>query len=123
MDFSEVRITTVELKQLVLLLSVQYANKLESHIIYCYRSTHFWDQIVMRTFTSKDWIENICVKCETFLYLCDQLNPIIQDQDTPLRRSISVQHIVWILLFGACQRVHNTVLLGICLVLQGVQCV
>ena len=92
MDFAEVRITTVELQQLVLLLSVQYTSKLESYIIYCYKSTHFWDQIVMRTFTSEDWIENLRVNCETFLYLCDQLKPVIQRQDTPLRRSISVQH-------------------------------
>ena len=46
----------------------------------------------MRTFTSEDWIENFRMNWETFLYLCDQLKPLIQWQDTRLQKAICVQH-------------------------------
>ena len=55
-----------------------------------HRSTRFWDHIVMRSFT-EDWIENFRVSRETFLYLCEQLKPVIQRQDTRFRKAICVQ--------------------------------
>ena len=46
----------------------------------------------MNIFTKENWIENLRMSRETFQYLCTQLRPHIQRQDTRLRRPISVEH-------------------------------
>ena len=46
---------------------------------------------MQETFNETDWIENFRMRKETFLYICDQLKPVIAQQDTQLRRAISVQ--------------------------------
>ena len=56
------------------------------------RSTEWWDNIVLRTFTERDWIENFRVSKETFYLLCDKLWPHIRRKDTHLRMSITVEH-------------------------------
>ena len=47
------------------------------------RASMCWDEVVLNSFTSRDWFENFRVSLETFLYLCDQLNTTIcrQTQD------------------------------------------
>lgn len=96
-------------------------------VVYTYRSTHFWEYI-NQTFTEEDWIENYRVSRNTFLYLCNELRPTIQRQNTRMRQAIKVEHRVaitlWCLatcaeyrsighLFGVarstvCVIVHNT---------------
>ena len=56
-----------------------------------YRSSQWWDSIVMETFEQNDWIQNFRISKETFLYLCDKLKPAIYHHDTQLRRAISVK--------------------------------
>ena len=84
---------------------------------------------MLLTFTDYDWVQNFCMKKATFDYLCSQLQPLIERQDTHLRRPITVKHRVaitlWCLataveyrtishLFGigrstVCEIVHDTV--------------
>ena len=57
-----------------------------------YRSTHWWDDVVLKTFTEEDWVENFRVSKHTFHYLCEQLSPLIKRKDTVLRKAIPVEH-------------------------------
>ena len=56
------------------------------------RSTHWWDDVVLKTFTEEDWVENFRVSKQTFHYLCAQLSPLIKRRDTALRKAICVEH-------------------------------
>ena len=56
------------------------------------RSMYFWEHIVLVTFTPENWIENFRMNRETFEYLCAQLRPHIQRQNTRLRTPIIVEH-------------------------------
>ena len=47
--------------------------------------------IVQETFNETDWTENVRIRKETFIYICDQLKPVIERQDTQLRKAVSVQ--------------------------------
>ena len=55
------------------------------------RSSHWWEYVVLRTFTATDWIENFRISRETFLFICEKLRPHIERQNTRLRRAISVE--------------------------------
>ena len=55
------------------------------------RSGHWWQEIVLGTFTSRDWLENFRMSRETFLHLCQQLSDALCRQDTILRKAISVE--------------------------------
>ena len=45
----------------------------------------------METFSDHDWIHNFRMRKETFLYLCDQLRPFFQHEDTQLRKAVCVE--------------------------------
>ena len=64
--------------------------------LFCHRSSHWWNFIVLRTFTSQDWIENFRM---TFIYLCERLSPVVQKKDTTMRHAISVEQRVAITLW------------------------
>ena len=66
------------------------------------RSSHWWEDVVLRSFGVRDWLENFRVSQETFHYLCQQLKPLIEKQSTVMRRPISVER--------PCS--HNTVDIG-----------
>lgn len=55
-------------------------------------STHWWNDVVLKTFTKEDWVENFRVSKHTFHYLCAQLSPLIKRRDTGLRKAICVEH-------------------------------
>ena len=40
-----------------------------------YRSDHWWNFIVLKTFTPQDWVENFRMSRQTFDYLCQRLHP------------------------------------------------
>ena len=63
------------------------------------RSSQWWEYVVLRTFTHLDWMENFRVSKETFMYICGNLRPIIERQDTKLRKAICVEHRVAITLW------------------------
>ena len=55
------------------------------------RSSHFWNFIVQRTFSTHDWYENFRMRKVTFDCLCTQLKPIIERKTTKLRDAILVE--------------------------------
>ena len=54
---------------------------------------------MLQTFSAADWIENFRVSQETFTYLCQQLQPAIEKQNTQLRNSLSVEKRVGVTLW------------------------
>ena len=54
------------------------------------RSSTWWDRIVNQCFKGRDWLENFRMSRDTFLYLCKELKPAIERQDSVLRRAIPV---------------------------------
>ena len=64
------------------------------------RSSDWNDNIVLGTFTHREWIENFRMIQETFLYhVCNELRPYIEKQDTKLRKAIPVEKRVAITLW------------------------
>ena len=63
------------------------------------RSSHWWEDVVLRSFGVHDWLENFRVSQETFHYLCQRLKPLIEKQSTVMRRPISVERRVTITLW------------------------
>jgi len=59
--------------------------------VWMQRSSHFWDFIVQRNFTTHDWYENFRMRKTTFHYLCSKLKPAIERKTTRLREAISVE--------------------------------
>ena len=59
----------------------------------------WWEHVVLSTFTAEDWMENFRVSRETFVYLCTRIRPIIERQDTTMRRAISTEHRIAITLW------------------------
>ena len=92
------------------------------------RSSAWWDEVVCKTFTHRDWVENFRVSQETFFYICTEVHSEIERQNTRFRKAVSVQKRVaitlWVLatqceywsvghLFGlarctVCRIVHET---------------
>ena len=63
------------------------------------RSSHWWEDVVLRNFSAHDWMENFRVSRDTFQYLCDQLRPLIRKQDTRMRKCVSTERRVAITLW------------------------
>ena len=63
------------------------------------RSSAWWERIVNQCFEGRDWWENFRMSRDTFLYLCEELKPAIERQDSVLRRAIPVQQRVAIALW------------------------
>ncbi|CAM1312244.1 Uncharacterised protein r2_g2256 [Pycnogonum litorale] len=62
------------------------------------KSTDWWDNVV-NGFTTQQWNKNFRVSYETFLYICDQLRPIIQLKDTNMRKAVDIERAVAITLW------------------------
>jgi len=93
-----------------------------------YRSDVWWNNVVLRTFTQQDWIDNFRMSKETFMYICNKLSPDLARTDTLMRTCLSVERrvavTIWCLatpteyrtiahLFGiarstVCEIVHET---------------
>ena len=63
------------------------------------RSAHWWNHIVLETFTDSDWLENFHVSRTAFVYLCSELQSAIAKKRRRFRRPISVQKRVAITLW------------------------
>jgi len=63
------------------------------------RSSSWWESVVLRNFTAHDWMQNFRMSRESFLYLCDQLKPMLEKQTTRLRAPVSVERRVAITLW------------------------
>ncbi len=52
------------------------------------RSCYWWDDVVLGTFTSDDWLTNFRMSKSTFDYVCLKLSPHIGKSDTVMRKAI-----------------------------------
>ena len=55
--------------------------------------------IVLKTFTTQDWLQNFRMSRNTFVYLCAQLSPALCRSNTVMRKAISVEQRVAITLW------------------------
>lgn len=55
------------------------------------RSSHWWANVVLNNFRPHDWMENFRMSKSTFMYVCDQLRPLIQKQNTRMRKPVSTE--------------------------------
>jgi len=62
------------------------------------RPSTWWDDVVLNSFGPCDWRYNFHIGKETFDYLCHKLQPLIEKQNTNMRRPVSVERCVAILL-------------------------
>ena len=63
------------------------------------RSDIWWDRIINQCFNPDDWLENFRMSECTFNYICEELKPAIERQDTVMRRAIPVRQRVGIALW------------------------
>ena len=93
------------------------------------RSSLWWTDIVQKIFNDRDWLDNFHMRHSTFLYLCEELHPLIGQEDTQMRKSIPVdQHVgitLWYLatcseyrtishLFGVAESTVCTIVKEVC---------
>ena len=110
------------------IVHIKCAARVTSLPCYLYKSSHWWEHVVLRRFTERDWLENVRISRDTFYFLCGKLRPVIAWQNTRFRRCICVEKrlaiTLWCLatcaeyrtigqLFGVarctvCVIVHNT---------------
>ena len=55
------------------------------------RSSYWWDHVVNSTFSAHDWLENFRMSQATFLYVCNEIRPVIDKEDTVMRSAIPVE--------------------------------
>ena len=82
-----------------LLVSELYFTAAPKSVWMCQRSVTWWEDVVLQSFEEHDWLENFRVSRGTFQYLCQQLRPALEKQNTVMRKSISVDHRVAIKLW------------------------
>ena len=81
------------------IFAIQFSFTVQRSLWAHERSGEWWDRIVNRCFDNHDWLENFRMSRDTFLYLCQELKPAIERQDTVLRRAIPVKQRVAIALW------------------------
>ena len=81
---------------------LQIVYQLPSPLSLSCKTTDWWENVVLLTFTDYDWLQNFRMRKVACDYLCTQLQPLIQRRDTHLRCAITCQA-------SSC---HNTVVLG-----------
>ena len=55
------------------------------------RSSVWWEEVVNRSFSDSDWLENFRMSKATFLYVCDEIRSTIKKEDTVMRNAIPVE--------------------------------
>ena len=55
------------------------------------RSDMWWNDVIMRSFTHQDWVQNIRMCKVAFIYICDCLSPELERSDIIMERPLSVQ--------------------------------
>ena len=74
------------------------------------RSSYWWDHVVNRTFTAHDWLENFRMSQATFLYVCNEIRPVIEKEDTDMRTAVPVeQRVALTLWFLATNSDYRTI--------------
>ena len=62
-------------------------------------SSHWWDRIVLETFTEEQWVANFRMKKETFDFLCSKLEPTLAAEEINVRKPLDVQKQVAVALY------------------------
>ena len=62
-------------------------------------SSHWWDRIVLETFTEEQWVANFRMKKETFDFVCSKLEPTLAAEDINVRKPLDVQKQVAVALY------------------------
>ena len=55
------------------------------------RSSTWWEDVVLNSFGPRDWRENFRVSKATFDYICYNLKPLFEKQNTSMKRPVSVE--------------------------------
>ena len=55
------------------------------------RSQGFWNENILNCWTNDDWLSNLRMDKETFLYICEQLGENIKKEDTNFRKAVPVE--------------------------------
>ena len=75
------------------------------------RSTNWWENIVLKTFTSQDWLDNFRMRKDTFMYLCNQLKCALNKTDTRMRNEYQWKNEL-LLLYGDWLQMWSTAVLA-----------
>lgn len=65
------------------------------------RTSHWWDNVVLKEFSDQDWIESFRMKKDTYMFLCEELRKVLKP-DVPFlrpREPISVEKQVALTLY------------------------
>ena len=62
-------------------------------------SSHWWERIVLETFTEEQWIENFRMKRETFEFVCSKLEPTLSADEKHVRKPLDVKTQVAVALY------------------------
>ena len=74
------------------------------------RSSYWWDNVVNHTFSAHDWLENFRMSQATFLYVCNEIRPVVEKEDTVMRSAIPVeQRVALTLWFLATNSDYRTI--------------
>jgi len=75
------------------------------------RSSNWWEDIVLNTFSPHDWMQNFRMSRQSFHYLCDQLRDLLE-KETRLRKPLSIEQRVaitlWILATACEYRTYTS---------------
>jgi len=74
----------------------EVSNVLLTH---CCRSDVWRNNVVMRTFTQQDWLQNFRMCKETFLYICNRSSSELERSDMVMQRPLFVQRRVAVCLW------------------------
>eukprot|EP00794_Sanderia_malayensis_P002226 gene2226-2535_t len=55
------------------------------------KNSVWWDDIMEKTFSDEQWLQNFRMRRRTFDFLCKELNEYLQKQDTKFRKAITVR--------------------------------
>ncbi len=76
-----------------------YTNIMRTLEVWAYPQTSDWWEITAQRFTDEQWLEDFRVSRETFKYICTNLKPALQRQDTSYRLCIPLEKWVAIALY------------------------
>ena len=84
----------------VMMIAIVSCNLASERVVWTLtRSSEWWEDVVCKSFTSEQWLENFRMSKGTFQYLCDKVRSMIEREDTRLRKAIPTEKRVAITLW------------------------
>ncbi len=75
---------------IVLQIFLQNARR-TAPIVWTHKRSDEWWKVVVPTFSEEQWLKNFRMSKETFLYLCQRVQPAMEKQDTNYRLCVPLQ--------------------------------